>query len=373
MAFDHIPITAIDLFCGAGGLSRGLEDCGIHVQLGIEMNPTAAATYQHNLPGIVLIDDIRNITAEMIMQQLYIQSGNLFLLAGCPPCQTFSSLQRDHTEDDDRNFLIFEYIRLVHEIRPLFILLENVPGLKRGRGKVLFERATAQLEQWYQTESAILNCADYGIPQTRKRLVLHGIRRDAFQLLKNTDAGFMVSLPMPTHTEHPDTDLQLQPWVPSARAFAGLPAVAAGSPAPEGYPNHETNNLSDTNIQRIRYIRNHGGSRECLPTGLQLTCHKKKNVVYSGVYGIIDDTQPAPTMTGGCINFTKGRYGHPTQDRAITVREAARLQSFRDDFIFTGTRGQTALQVGNAVPPLLAKASGQYFLHILHLLHQIPG
>ena len=126
-------------------------------------------------------------------------------------------------------------------------------------------------------------------------------------------------------------------------------------------------------IQIFRYIRNHGGSRECLPTGLQLTCHKKKNVVYSGVYGIIDDTQPAPTMTGGCINFTKGRYGHPTQDRAITVREAARLQSFRDDFIFTGTRGQTALQVGNAVPPLLAKASGQYFLHILHLLHQIPG
>ncbi len=373
MAFNHIPITAIDLFCGAGGLSRGLEDCGIHVQLGIEINPAAVATYRQNLPGIVLMDDIRNITADMILQELHIQPGNLFLLAGCPPCQTFSSLQRDHAENDDRNFLIFEYIRLVREIQPLFILLENVPGLKRGRGKILFERATAQLEQWYQIESSILNCADYGIPQTRKRLVLHGIRRDAFRLLKNSDANFYVSLPLPTHTDHPDADHPLQPWVSAATAFADLPAVAAGTPAPVGFPNHETNKLSNANIQRIQYIRSHGGSRECLPTALQLPCHQKKNVVFTGVYGIIDDTQPAPTITGGCINFTKGRYGHPTQDRAITVREAARLQSFEDDFIFTGTRGQTALQVGNAVPPLLAQASGQYFLHILHQLHQISG
>ncbi|MCD8148496.1 MAG: DNA cytosine methyltransferase [Clostridiales bacterium] len=372
MAFDNIRINAIDLFCGAGGLSRGLSDAGIHVTLGIEINQTAANSYTQNLPGQVLIDDICNISATNILQQLGIHAGELFLLAGCPPCQTFSSLQKDNVDDDERNNLIFEYNRLVRDIQPLFIQLENVPRLKTGRGKHIFKQATDELSQWYELTSDILNCADYGIPQTRKWLVLHGIRRDAYDLLRTADNNFSVSLPSATHSNNPTGHPNLLPWVNAQVAFENLPPVVAGAPAPDGYPNHETNGLAPINIQRIQYIHTHGGSRTCLPPNLQLKCHSKKQVGYTDVYGVINPNLPAPTITGGCITYSKGRYGHPVQDRAITVREAARLQSFPDDYVFVGTRGQTALQVGNAVPPRLAEASGRYFIDILNRLHQLP-
>ncbi len=372
MAYNNIPINAIDLFCGAGGLSCGLHNAGINVPLGIELNQIAADTYEHNLPGQIIVDDIRNVTSNEILQRLGITPGNLFLLAGCPPCQTFSSLQKDDVQNDERNNLIFEYVRLVREIQPLFIQLENVPGLKTGRGRDIFRQATTELSQWYEITSGVLNCADYGIPQTRKRLVLHGIRRDAYNRLLVADNTFKVSLPPATHTSAPANNPTLLPWLTAQSAFDNLPPVAAGASAPVGYPNHETNGLAAINLQRIEYIRTHGGSRTCLPPELQLPCHQKGKVGYTDVYGIINPDLPSPTMTGGCITYSKGRYGHPYQNRAITVREAARLQSFPDNYVFLGTRGQTALQVGNAVPPKLAEASGRYFLAILARLHQLP-
>ena len=373
MAFNNISFTAIDLFCGAGGLSLGLENSGIHVALGVEINRVAATTYSNNLTGTVLIEDIRKVTGQSILERLNLDVGNLLLLAGCPPCQTFSSLQKDAVDNDERNNLIFEYVRLVSEVRPLFIQLENVPGLKRGRGKHIFNEALSLLSKFYKIESDILNCADFGIPQLRKRLVLHGIRKDAYNMLKSADPDFTVSLPQKTHAEHPTEGSNLLPWVPAGPSFNNLPPVVAGALAPVGFPNHETNRLAPVNIRRIQYIQTHGGSRNCLPPELQLPCHQRDNVGYTGVYGIIDTNVPAPTMTGGCITYSKGRYGHPVQPRAITVREAARLQSFPDNFVFSGTRGQTALQVGNAVPPLLAQASGEYFVSIINRLHALPA
>ena len=373
MAFNTISPDAVDLFCGAGGLSRGLEDAGIHVLAGVENNEIAATTYRNNLPGTLIIDDIRNVLSDIVLNTIHKTSGELFLLAGCPPCQTFSSLQKGNVENDYRNNLIFDYVRMAMELRPLFILMENVPGLKNGRGKAIFERATNELAENYILTNDVLNCADYGIPQTRKRLVLHGIRRDVYEILRNLDPEFEVSLPVATHTANPTAHPGLQQWLTSAKAFQNLPPVAAGAPAPAGYPNHETHGLRDINIQRIQYIHQHGGTRTCLPENLQLPCHRNGRANYTDVYGIIDPHQPAPTITGGCITFSKGRYGHPYQDRAITVREAARLQSFRDNFVFYGSRGQTALQVGNAVPPMLAEASGRYFLNLLNILQQIPA
>lgn len=373
MAFNNIPFTAIDLFCGAGGLSLGLENSGINVRLGIEINSIAAETYTNNLHTTVLVNDIRQVTAQDILNKLNIRSGELFLLAGCPPCQTFSSLQKDDVKNDERNNLIYEYVRLVQGLRPLFIQLENVPGLKRGRGKNIFKSATDMLSADYEMTSDVLNCADYGIPQCRKRLVLHGIRKDIYNLLKENDPSFSLSLPPATHAEHPGDGSALNPWVPSGIAFTGLPRITAGEAAPNGFPNHETNALTPINLQRIQFIQAHGGSRDCLPEHLQLPCHKKENVGYTGVYGIIDPAIPAPTMTSGCITYSKGRYGHPTQPRAISVREAARLQSFPDTYVFSGNRGQAALQVGNAVPPLLAQASGEYFISIMNILYQIPA
>lgn len=371
MAFNNIKPNAIDLFCGAGGLSLGLENSNITVRLGVEISPSAANTYRnnHNL-SIVIQNDVRNVTGIQILQQLDMKEGELFLLAGCPPCQTFSSLQKDDVTNDERNNLIFEYTRLISEIKPLFILMENVPGLKNGRGKNIFSQAVAQLEQAYEITYDVLNCADFGVPQTRKRLVLHGIRKDVYALLIQDDPNFKISLPEKTHTQDQSNSSKI-PWITAGSCLENLPQVKAGEAAPIGYPNHETNRLAEINIKRIQYVRTHSGSRDSLPENLQLPCHKKKNVCYDGVYGIIDINKPAPTMTGGCICYSKGRFGHPTQDRAITVREAARFQSFPDTYVFYGNRGETALQVGNAVPPLLAEASGKYFVGLLKKIHEL--
>lgn len=373
MAYNHILPIGVDLFCGAGGLSLGLERCNINVALGVEINPIATQTYTNNLNGIVLNKDICDITGEEILNHVTLEQGNLFLLAGCPPCQTFSSLQKDDVSNDARNNLIFEYTRLIREIQPLFILMENVPGLPNGRGKKFFQEAINELNELYHIAYGVLNCADYGVPQTRKRLVLHGIRNDVYELFVQNNPNFQVTLPPQTHTNDIYLHPELQPWQTVNETLQNnpLPPVAAGQTAPIDYPNHETNGLAEINIQRIQYIRTHGGSRTCLPEELQLPCHQKENVGYSGVYGIIDGTKPAPTMTGGCICYSKGRFGHPTQDRAITVREAARFQSFPDNFVFSGNKGQTALQVGNAVPPLLAQASGNYFINLLNILHTL--
>lgn len=373
MAYNNITPTAIDLFCGAGGLSKGLEDSNIHVALGVEINPIATRTYRGNLPGNVLNNDICDVTGQQILVHLNMHKGELFLLAGCPPCQTFSSLQKDDVSNDSRNNLIFEYTRLVRETEPLFILMENVPGLPNGRGKKIFQQATDELQELYHIKYNVLNCADYGVPQTRRRLVLHGIRNDVYDLLKQNDNAFEVSLPPQTHSNDPGKRPALQPWRTAGTALADppLPDIAAGQPAPPGFLNHETSGLNRTNLERIQYIRAHGGDRTCLPPRLQLPCHQRGHVGYTGVYGIMDAAKPAPTITGGCIFFSKGRYGHPTQDRAITVREAARLQSFPDTFIFSGNRSETALQVGNAVPPLLAAASGHYFFHLLNRIHTL--
>lgn len=373
MAYNNIQFNAVDLFCGAGGLSLGLRNSGINVQLGIEIDPVAATTYQNNLNTPVIVKDIRSVTAQCILTSLNLQQGELFLLAGCPPCQTFSSLQKDDIKDDERNNLIFEYVRLAQDLSPIFLQLENVPGLIRGRGKNIYKEAISKLSANYEIKSDIINCADYGIPQSRKRLVLHAIRKDVFNLLRKDDASFCISLPEATHARYPDGSGKHLPWIPAGVAFAGLPVINAGDKAPAAFPNHETNRLSPLNQQRIQYIQANGGSRDCLPENLQLPCHQRANVMYTGVYGIIDPNIPAPTMTGGCISFTKGRYGHPTQPRAISVREAARLQSFPDTYVFSGSRSQTALQVGNAVPPRLAQASGQYFINIMNHIYQIPA
>lgn len=365
-----IEPIAVDLFCGAGGLSKGLINSGIKVKCSVEIDKTAASTYIHNIDDIVIVDDIKNVESERILEQINLSKGELFLLAGCPPCQTFSSLQSHVKENDERDQLVFEFVRIVNDIEPMFILMENVPGMARGRGKKIFEEAVRKLNEKYYTHSTIVNCADYGVPQQRKRLVLHAIRKDIFDKYFLGNENYELSFPPKTHTNNKDKHPEISEWK-TASVIKGLPEINAGEKYDEstGIFNHETNNLSEKNIERIQYIRANGGSRSCLPERLRLKCHSKENVGYSGVYGIMKYDEPSPTITGGCICYSKGRFGHPEQDRAISVREAARLQTFSDDFRFLGTRGQTSLQVGNAVPPLLAEVSGRYFLEFLNYIN----
>lgn len=356
-----MALVAIDLFSGAGGTTKGLQLVGIDVRACIEIDPIAAKTYLYNNPHTLLInDDIKNVSGSDLVNRVKLDENDMLLLVACPPCQGFSSIGKcDAT--DKRNYLIFEYLRLINEIQPPFILMENVSGIITGNGHNIFRKFISDLESRYVLKYDILNAADYGVPQVRKRMVLHGVRRD---LVENFDLE--VNLPIATHSKD---DTSLLPWN-TVNVIMDLPPLSAGEHYNDDFiNNHFCNNLSDINIKRMQYIRAHGGSRNCLPESLVLECHKK-NIGHSDVYGILSIDKPSVTITAGCMSYTKGRFGHPTQNRALSAREAARLQSFPDDYKFIGNKGQIAKQIGNAVPVNLAAASGSFFVNTYN---QIKG
>ncbi len=354
---------AIDLFCGAGGLSVGLRKSGFNICLGVDIDKAALETYKYNLKRTkVLKEDIKNVTGEDITKLTGIKKSDNFLLAGCPPCQGFSNLGKRNI-DDEKNELVYEYIRIINELEPTFILMENVPGMSTGIGKEIFKKVVKKLEEMYYVEHNTLNAADYGVPQIRKRLVLHGIRKDVYE---NIGLERKKILPMPTHSK--ERKKGYKKWITVREAIFDLPELeAGGSYEDEMIKNHKARNLSETNINRLREIRLHDGNRKMISEELQLKCHKKKNVSYTDTYGIINLDKPAPTITSGCTAISKGRYGHPTQDRGLSIREAARLQSFDDKFEFIGNMGEMSLQIGNAVPPKLAQASGKVIRNFMEL------
>ncbi len=363
---------AVDLFSGSGGTSAGLVNAGIEVKVAIEINKTAVKTYGRNLNAHIIEKDIQEVTGKEILNKVERKMNEDLLLVACPPCQGFSSIGNG-TASDIRNQLVFQFVRLVSELKPEYLLMENVSGMARGKGKNIFAEVLKQLDDLgYQTEYNILNAADYGVPQTRKRLVLHGIRNDIHK--KMVEKGIDIELPKQTNINPSieENPLGLPLWRTTQDVF-NLPELKAGEKYEgPGVYNHFANGLSDVNRKKIRYIRAHGGSRSCLPEHMVLKCHKDKNG-HGDVYGIIDLLKPAPTMTGGCMSYTKGRFGHPRDDRAISAREAARIQSFDDDFIFEGTNGEIALQIGNAVPVKLAEASGKYFVKVNKIINGVSS
>lgn len=360
-----MKFKAIDLFCGAGGLSTGLKKSGFRLCLGVDIDEKALKTYKCNLKRTkVLKEDIKKVTGEKITELTGINRRDNFLLAGCPPCQGFSSLgKRD--ANDEKNELVYEYIRIINELEPSFILMENVPGMSNGVGKEIFKNVVKELEENYHVEYATLNAADFGVPQIRKRLVLHGIRNDVYDNL-GLDKEKQKILPKSTHSK--EKKKGYRKWVTVRKAIFDLPIIGAGESYDDGIiKNHKARSLSETNIERLQEIRLHGGNREMISEELQLECHKKENVSYTDTYGIIDPDKPAPTITSGCTIISKGRYCHPTQNRGLSIREAARLQSFDDKFEFQGNMGEMSLQIGNAVPPKLAQASGKVIINYMGL------
>lgn len=350
---------AIDLFCGAGGLSCGLQKAGFKIALGVDIDSQALKTYKDYFKDTPIIeDDIHNVTGETITSITGITPGSNFLLAGCPPCQGFSSLGKQNPMDE-KNKLVYQYLRLINEMQPTFILMENVPGMMKNVGKDIFADVLFTLTQKYQIEYPVLNAADYGVPQTRKRLVLHGARKDVFDLLKNDSIKNSLLLPSPTHCDPiKNNEKKYKDWVTVEESIGDLPSLKAGQEyIGENIYNHVCRKLSTTNIKRLEIIHQNNGSRSSLPKEYVLPCHIKKNV-FSDTYSVMDKNKPSPTLTSGCTTISKGRFGHPTQNRGLSLREAARLQSFPDDFIFYGGIGSISLQIGNAVPPLLAMASG---------------
>ncbi len=378
-------IKAIDIFSGCGGVSCGLTKAGFTVRAAVDNEKKAVKVYTSYKPLSkvkVLIEDVHNVSAHKLLRISGLKEDDLYLFAGCPPCQNFSRQNTNNKEksEEQRKDLLFEFLRLIEEVYPPFILMENVQGIISNFNKPILEEFKGRLEDGskpfnkrYKVFAKVLNAANYGVPQVRMRFVLHAVRYDIYEELRNAHISF--DLPTATHAKNGGDGLL--PWVTVSQAIGDLPAIKAGeSYTGDGIFNHKCAGLSPINLERIQCIRANGGSRIGLPERLVLECHKKKDKegnVFKGrtdVYGIMDPNKPSPTITGGCLCYSKGRYGHYEQNRAISIREAARIQTFPDDFIFTDNLSDAALQIGNAVPIKLVEASGKTIISAIRALQK---
>jgi len=325
----------IDCFCGAGGLSLGFERTGFEVAYAFDFAADTINTYKNNPKhhhGPAFVRDIHNVSKASIEADLGHELGAIDVIIGGPPCQGFS-VQRRGDNNDPRNELVLEYVRLVKEIRPRIFVMENVGGILSERGKpfvkALFENLSAA---GYFIQQKKLLASDYGVPQDRTRVIIVG------ELTYGKSATF----------EYPQRVLGAKKTVRDA--ISDLMDKDETTVA-----NHKSDRLSAINLRRIQAI-SEGQGRDSLPEELQLECHKKNNGHrHLDTYGRMAWDQPAPTITARFDSFSRGRFGHPVLDRTITLREGARLQTFPDDFEFKGTKVEVAKQIGNAVPPLLAE------------------
>ena len=339
---------AIDLFSGAGGLSEGITRAGFEVVAAVDSDAAAAKTYRHNHGDHILERSITDITPAELMRFAGIEAGECDLLAGGPPCQGFS-VQRRGDDRDTRNHLVLDYIRFVEEIEPRFFLMENVRGLTSKRGKRYFDEVVQRASDLgYEVNVSKLNAADFGVPQQRIRVFLVGERVTEGEMPR-------FRFPEPTCIEGEYRTVR--------SAIGDMPCPPLdGSPHPD-YPLHyREGRLSKTNLERLRHIPE-GGGRDDLPLHLQLPCHvNNPSHRHKDVYGRLAWDQPAGTLTARFDSFSRGRFGHPVDHRTITLREGARLQTFRDSFHFIGNREEVARQIGNAVPPILAEKLGRAIL-----------
>ena len=321
---------AIDLFAGCGGLTTGLKGAGFDVVGAVEIDTKAAIIYKSNHKNTPVWNfSIRDVSAKDVAKYAGLRPGQLDLLAGCPPCQGFSRITTHnglYSVDDPRNDLINDFLRFVEDLKPKAVLLENVPGLgSTGRYRTFCKRLT---ELGYKVTWDILDVADYGVPQRRKRLILLASKKKKVNFAakvskKRTVEEAIGSLPYPRDSDD---------------------------------PLHSTWKRSKEIESLIKKIPRNGGSRTDLPKSAQLDCHKETDG-FRDIYGRMAWEEVSPTITSGCINPSKGRFLHPSQNRAITLREAALLQGFSEKYKFDIEHGKysIAAMIGNAIPPLFVE------------------
>lgn len=338
-------IHVIDFFSGCGGTSLGFRQAGMKIAAGIDCDADAARTYRRNFPEATFIERRIEDAEDDVADVIAAQPEGLLLFSGCAPCQPFSRIRRDGIQDRRRGLLDY-FGGMIERFHPALVFVENVPGLE-GRAVHTgpfqgFLRLLRQLG--YHFDFRIVSSQEYGVPQYRRRLVVM--------------ASLFSTPPFPDPTHGPgapsDTFSPAWEWI---RRF---PPLSAGE-AHASIPNHRAARLSQLNLQRISATPP-GGGRQDWPPELVLDCHKRMSGGYTDVYGRMHKDRPASALTTRCISLSNGRFGHPEQDRAISVREAAALQTFPNDFVFEGSFISGAKQVGNAVPVLLARRFGEAFV-----------
>ena len=328
-------VSCVDLFCGAGGLTHGFVLEGLPVAAGIDMDPACRFPYETNNQARFIERDISTVTKKEL--KALFGDADVKVLAGCAPCQPFSTYaQRYSLEGDGKWGLLYEFARLAKSTNPDIITMENVPTVAKHAVFHDFVDTLKRLNYhvWY----GVVDSSLYGVPQARRRMVLMASRLGKIEIIP------------PTH-EKPRTVRE---------AIGSLPVLKAGESAPQDKL-HVSSSLSKKNLQRIR-VSKPGGTWRDWPKRLVADCHRESSgKTYPSVYGRMEWDKPAPTMTTQCFGFGNGRFGHPEQDRAISLREAAILQSFPPDYVFLPNGGEVQLKVlgrliGNAVPVDLGRA-----------------
>lgn len=336
-------VAAVDVFAGCGGLTVGLKRAGVRVAAAIELEPEAHATYKANHPEVrTFRQDVRTVTGRSLLDAAKVESFDM--LVGCPPCQGFCSLTNKYDKIDPRNELVDEMARLAEELDPSVIMMENVPGLAQ-KGQPIFTRLLDRLDDLgYKVKWGILQVADFGVPQRRRRLVLLAGK------------GFEIPLPRPTHSRTGGSGLPKWNALKSLKeTFAALgnpmllpDTFAKGGPRAAGW--HVVRRISKTNESRLRSAVA-GASWVKIPKRLRPACHQDKGAGFQNVYGRMTWEEPSPTITGGCTTPSKGRFGHPDMPRTLSVREAALVQTFPLDYHFESDyMDHVCNMVGNALP-----------------------
>lgn len=338
-------VRALDFFCGAGGLTRGLADAGIDVLAGIDSDPALRETYeQNNSPSRFVCADIRSIDVVKLRRELAIKSTDSVLYAACTPCQPFSTLNQMQGEDE-RKHLLLSFAELVRTAPPDFILVENVPGLNTAYGREIYHRFKLVLDEEGFTHvfQGMLDAQHFGVPQIRKRFIMLASRLRP------------VKAPRRSHRVHTVHD-----------EIARFPSLRDGETS-YAYPNHQARKLMPHHRKLLAAIPKDGGSRrDVKDESLLLNCHKGKPTIHKDVFGRMSWDKPAPTLTCRCTDIYCGRFAHPEQDRGLSLREAAALQTFPDDYEFFGTSVfHIARQIGNAVPVEFARRLGRAVIRSL--------
>lgn len=339
-------IDAVDLFCGAGGLTAGLRRSGLQVRAGYDIDLNCRHAYEHNNRATFVTKSVEEVSSEEVAS--WYRPGRLKLLAGCAPCQPFSSYNQGRDTRTDRKWpLLYAFKRLIEGVQPELVTMENVPDVTRHK---VYHDFVAALEQDYEIWEGTVACVDYGLPQHRRRHVLLASKLGPISLIP------------PTHSGKPRTVHD---------AIGHLPPLSAGDCDPRD-PLHRAASLSPINMKRIIYSRP-GGTWKEWPEDLRAACHQKDSgKTYPSVYGRMRWEEPGPTMTTLCYGFGNGRFGHPEQNRAISLREAATLQSFPFDYQFMPVEKinfrAVGRMIGNAVPVRLGEVIGLSLMHHLNSL-----
>jgi DNA (cytosine-5)-methyltransferase 1 len=345
-------IKIVDLFCGIGGLSYGLKQAGLSVVAGFDFDESCRFSYETNNNAKFIHKDIVQVEAQEINK--YFSDTDIKVLVGCAPCQPFSSYNYKLKNSENKWGLLYEFARLVKEVQPDIVSMENVPQLLKFKQAPVLQDFILNLQQLgYHVDYKIVYAPDYGIAQSRKRLILLASKLGKINLIA------------PTYLK--------KQYLSVKDVIGHLPVLSHGETDNIDFI-HRASSLSELNLKRIKSSKPGGSWKQDWSDELKLKCHKKKSgQTYSSIYGRMCWDDVAPTMTTFCTGIGNGRFGHPEQDRAISLREAALLQSFPQNYQFAPSASSLKMRdisrhIGNAVPPKLGEVIGKSILeHVIKM------